>query len=148
MQVNNIFLSHKADFQKINLLDERTVFPKWHTEINIFLNIRMLSLCLFFRLLCVVSFHCRYLSTLLMPANHALATKSTTSHDANSGSLVLRKSPHWSFVFYQSLKEHMFGNGHLFENPAVIYQIFNMKFQESQWILSRLWTPGRTEATM
>lgn len=79
MQVNNICLSHKADFQKINLLDERTGFPKWHTEIIIFLNIRMLSLCVFFLLLCIlsfVSFHCSYLSTLLMPANHALATQS------------------------------------------------------------------------
>lgn len=113
----------------------------------LFLSVRVLSLCLFFPQLYVlsfVSFNRRYLST---------CWHQSTMHWSQ------KIPPHmmqnlWSLVF----KEALFSISHwkikclvmaiYLKIPAVIYQIFNMKFQETQWILSRLWTLGQTEANL
>lgn len=53
----------------------------------------------------------------------------------NLGRLAPRKRAQRSFVFNESLKEQMFGNGYqqrlcCLKIPSVIYENFNMKFQE------------------
>lgn len=69
----------------------------------------------------------------------------------NLWSLAQCKSVQRSFVFKESLKEQMFGNGSqqrlcCLKIPCVIYEMFNMKFQEAQCILSRPLTKGETKA--
>lgn len=87
----------------------------------------------------------------------ALVTHTNTKYHfpwcKNLWSLAQCESAQRSFVFKESLREQMFGNGSqqrlcCLKIPSVIYEIFNMKFQEAQWILSKSLTKGETKANL
>lgn len=79
-------------------------------------------------------------------------TQNITPTMQNLWSLAGCKGAQSSFCFQESLKEQMFADGSqqrlcCLKIPSVIYEIFNMKFQEAQWILSRPLTKGQLVRT-